>query len=292
MSLRGRTYIRRMRAIGDVVWIEPIIEEFARKKKEVIVITDFPILFDNYPYPNVVFKTAFKKKKKWLLFVLRLFKKDVYINLNRSYEKRPKQHILHAYQEVAGLPIKRCYPKLYLSEAEKKLFAHLPKYVVIHIETFRKNFRDIYGVDWQIIINYLKDKGFITVVIAQEKPDLQNIYYYSTSLREVLALIYNAAFFIGLDSGPSHFAAALKIPSIIFFGSVNPSFRHFLEQAKIIIMQQDCEFAGCYHDAKRTEGGGSCKLVGNEGIPKCSLHSNFALISKIDELIATHNITA
>ena len=47
---------------------------------------------------------------------------------------------------------------------------------------------------------------------------------FSGSLRELLALINEADLFIGNDSGPSHFSAALNIPTITMNGPSTSSF--------------------------------------------------------------------
>jgi ADP-heptose:LPS heptosyltransferase len=43
----------------------------------------------------------------------------------------------------------------------------------------------------------------------------------SLDLRELIALIAGAKFFVGNDTGPSHLAAATNIPAVVIFGSTN-----------------------------------------------------------------------
>ena len=43
----------------------------------------------------------------------------------------------------------------------------------------------------------------------------------SLDLRELIALIAGAKFFVGNDTGPSHLAAAMNIPAVVIFGSTN-----------------------------------------------------------------------
>ncbi|HEX8357246.1 MAG TPA: glycosyltransferase family 9 protein, partial [Segetibacter sp.] len=107
-----------------------------------------------------------------------------------------------------------------------------------------------------------------------------------TTIRELITLIYHSKLFIGLDSGPSHISASLGVPSIIFFGAVNPVFRHFSELFNGVFMQEKCEFNGCYHEVILDTKGPACKLVGDEGIPKCSVHSTMDVIANAQKLLA------
>jgi ADP-heptose:LPS heptosyltransferase len=288
---KGITYVVRLRALGDVLWIEPVVEALAKTKKKVVVFTLFPELFENFPYKNVSFVKGKKKLARKLLGFLSFFKRDILVDLNMSYEKNPKQHVLHAYQKTAQLPQQNQLPTLFLSPEEKVRFAYLKPYVVVHIETFSiRNYRNIYGIEWHGVIDFLRTKGFTVVVIGKEKPDLKDVVHFNTSIRDIIALVYNATFFIGLDSGPAHIAASLKIPSILFFGAVNPWLRHFKDSFNGIILQQPCEFAGCYHDTENNIFVSPCKLVGDEGIPKCCVHSNNELMEAVDRLMAMNNL--
>ena len=97
-----------------------------------------------------------------------------------------------------------------------------------------------------------------------------------------MSLVYNADLFIGHDSGPSHIAAALEIPSVIFFGSVNPYFRH-LDNNKKVFMQSPCPFAHCYHEIPNSLGQ-PCRLVGHREAPPCCIHTTDQVIEAITKV--------
>jgi len=78
--------------------------------------------------------------------------------------------------------------------------------------------------------------------------------------------------------------------ALIFFGAVNPDFRHFRQLFKGRFLQQDCEYAGCYHETTKPEGA-VCRLVGHQGIPKCSLHSTEYVLRNIDAVVRDYHIT-
>ncbi|MBZ5856367.1 glycosyltransferase family 9 protein [Flavihumibacter profundi] len=213
------------------------------------------------------------------------------INLDMSYEKDPLKHVLAAYFNAARLPLKRYYPKLYLSDKEKNSINRQKPFAIIHLKasSAAKNFRNAFGINWDSVIEHLENTGFDIVEIG-DAPGLIPQYYQSTSIREMIALMSKASLFIGIDSGPSHIAASLEIPSIVFFGAVNPEFRHFKDQFKGIILQQFCEYAGCYHTNPIAYKSHSCRLVGDSGIPKCCNFTTIQVVDTINELVAKYNI--
>lgn len=285
MRFRFR-YVIRKRQIGDVLWIEPVIRQLAAKYPKVIVHTKYNVLFDNYPCPNVIFKNKLSFIEKVLASAEFILNTNLFfINLDMSYERSPNEHFLHAYQNKAGLPLTLEYPTIYLNQEEQtKEIVPFNRYVVLHLDSFSdRNYRRVYGVDWQAVIRCFTDKGYEVV-----KVEKNSITYgetkTKTTIRDLITVINKSSIFIGIDSGPSHIAASLGIPSIIFFGSVNPLFRHFAKLFKGHFLQQYCEFAGCYHSAKNKTGA-ICRLVGTEGIPKCSLHTTEYVIQNIESLI-------
>ncbi len=289
-SIKKRTiYLVRKQAIGDVLWIEPVIKALATQYKRVIVLTRFPELFENYPYKNVVFRSKISLLEKLLIKTEKRFGISFFsINLNKSYEEKPLQHILHAYQQKAGLPITNDLPALYLSENELQKDAAIKgKYVVLHIEerVVKKNTRRIYGIDWAAVAEYLNEKGYQVIEVGSGNSEIANIVYKPTkTIRELISTINQASFFMGIDSGPAHIAAALHKPVILFFGSVNPDFRFFKETLKGFILQHYCQFAGCYHTAKEPTTL-TCRVVGEEGIPPCADFSTQEVLLTIDKLI-------
>lgn len=280
-------YLVRKRAIGDVLWLEPVIRQLASRYNKVIVHTKHNDLFENYPLKNVIFRTKLNIGEKIILKLESLLKFSYFfINLDMAYEKRPKMHFLHAYQQKAKVRSTNEYPRLYFSDEEfNKTIIDSIKYVVLHLESASGiNYRKVYGVNWNVVVEYLQKNGYEVVEIGKMASNIKGAKFISTSLRDMIVLIKKSSFFIGVDSGPSHIAASLQVPALIFFGAVNPDFRHFKSIFKGHILQQACEYAGCYHEATKKEHV-NCRLVGNAGIPKCSLHTNEYVISKIDLLI-------
>src|SRR6187402_1463934 len=286
----GTVYILRKKAMVDVLWIEPIIRSMAMKHKKVIVHTYFNDLFNNYPYPNV----RFKKKLNLFEKLGRNLRLPNFITLDESYEKTPHVHFLHAYQLRAHLPLTEEYPRLYPDETERLLFKDR-RYAVLHLEgSSDKNYRRIYGVNWAEVVTLIKQAGYEVLYIGGKDPQAEaaGAIYRPTSIREMIALLYNASLFIGIDSGPSHIAASFSIPSLLFFGAVNFDYRHFRTLFKGFVLQNDCQFAGCYHNVPdyRRAPQLVCRIVGDAGIPPCSLHSTAAVLELVQKLIPAKDI--
>jgi len=283
-------YLIRKRQIGDVIWIEPLIRELAKRHKKIIVFTKYNDLFKNYPCPNVIFKNKLNFLELLITKIEHLLKsKFISINLNMAYERNSKKHFLHAYQEKVGLPYTSEYPKIYLSteESETNLVSS-SKYVILHLESLSdRNYRKVNGVNWEEVVFNIKKRGFEVFILGKNPVSIVGATKISTNLRELISILSKSSFFIGIDSGPSHIAASLSVPSLIFFGAVKPEYRHFKNLFKGITLQQPCEFAGCYHEVRATKGP-PCKLVSDKGIPKCSIHSTSSVINHIDLLIKSY----
>ena len=287
-------YIIRKRAIGDVLWMEPVIAAMAKKYKKVIVYSLYNELFENYPLSNVIFKTklsffekVFCRIEEWL--GSRFF----FINLQGAYENNPGVHLLSAYYKKAGLNEPLVYPELYLSKAEKAAqLITASKYVVLHIENYGAayNFRNIYGVNWIAVVKHLKNSGYHVVQIGKRNNEVEGVQFIETSLRELMSVINGCSFFIGSDSAPSHFSACLKKPAVIFFGAVNPWYRHIQDQFKGNIMQANCEYAHCYHIQPPYKQVCLLKTEAEREMPKCCVHTTENVKTHIDLIIKKYSL--
>lgn len=273
--------------MGDVLWIEPVIRALAARHRKVTVVTKYNELFLNYPLPNVRFRSDLSTWEKALVRLDELLGARIFsVNLDGAHEKSPHRHFLETFEMKAGVPIVHEYPRLYLDEAEKNMDPGVSgPYVVLHLESFTdRNYRKVYGVDWAEVAAYLRQRGYTVLQLGKEPVPIEGVIHRSTTVREMIALLNKASLFIGLDSGPSHVATALGVPSILFFGAVNPWYRHFPELIKGAVMQGACVYAGCFHETTDPETV-VCRLVGKEGIPICSLHTSAAVEKTIDEVI-------
>lgn len=268
-----KTICVRNRGFGDNIWTEPIVRHFLAAGEDVLIFTPYPCIFDHYPTSRLYLNCHEK------IFPMQ----EPLIDL--KFEAKPKMHYLEAFREQAGLPnLKLSYPHLYLSKIEKKRKIQKP-YVILHLDFYdiENIFRNSYGIEWQQVLAFIRSVKLQPIQISKYGKDLITQWVKTEDFRQIISLCYHADLFIGLDSGPSHIAAALNVPSIIFFGSVNPYFRH-LDNKKKVFLQSPCPFAHCYHEIPNTFGQ-PCRLVGLNQAPPCCIHTTDTVINAIKKIL-------
>lgn len=283
--------IRRQAAMGDVIMVEPVLEYFYNKRCRVVLDTlpQFKDLFREH-----YFKVHFLEELDQRL----LGAAKVY-NLDMSYEVKPGRLHLKTYYEFCNVPEEeRVYrnPRLHLANFDKKGEAKLfDKYAVIHIDRRPQEGRNINGINWEQAVRALKMRGYDVIQIGQgESPTIPGaIRMHTPGAPFLMWVIASSDLFIGADSGPSHIASAFDIPSILFFGSVNPGFIHADLTNKVCIHRHDpdtrvCNKPFCWHSAVTTTGI-PC-YIDNEK-PPCIDFSTHELIRAIDKLDAPKVVT-
>lgn len=270
------------KAFGDELWIEPIIRHFLGQGHEVMLFCNHPDIYNHYPSDQLL-----------LNCYERLFPLPVE-PIILAFHHYPKMHFLEAYRIQAGIPdMPLSLPKLYLNSAEKQRVIK-KKYALFHLDFYadpKNQGRNVYNIDWEKVIAFVRSQNLKAFQIsnrANENNTLIAPLIPTATFRDVMSVIYNASLFIGLDSGPSHIASLFEVPSVIFFGSVNPAFRH-LDKHRKQFVQSACPFAGCWHEK---EGQGQpCHFIereqlgrGGPGIPICSVHTTETVIEAIRAL--------
>lgn len=268
-----KTIFVRNIGFGDNIWTEPIVRHFLAEKEDVLIFTAHPCIFDHYPNSGLYLNCHEK------LFPLEKNSIDL------RFEETPKMHYLEAFREQAGLPdLKLSYPRLYLSKMEKKRKVR-KRYAILHFDFYNVEniFRNSYGIEWQEVVTFIRSLGLQPIQISKYGKDLMAQWVKTKDFRQIMSLCYHADLFIGLDSGPSHIAAVMGVPSVIFFGSVNPHFRH-LDNKKKVFLQSPCPFAHCYHEIPNTFGQ-PCRLIGPNQVPPCCIHKTDKVIEAIKKVL-------
>ena len=266
--------------------VQPVLDFLLKKNYKVTFITSRPCLeiFDGIKHDNlkIVTKTPYLKH-----FLRKTFSKIIRL----KYEKYPQLSCQDAYAKILKLDnFKPRKPQLKFREST--LLERLNKpYVVVHTETASElNYRKIYAVEWEKVSDYIMGQNYSYYQI--EKNALKNEQgeeISPLSINDLKAVIANSSLFIGNDSFPSHLAVAFNIPSIIFFGAINPNLRH-PDLSNVTVMQNDCEFSGCYHNPKYFQKKGLllytvCPIVGSEGVPPCCVHSSNKVINEVKKIL-------
>ena len=280
-SYKPVVVIKRMGAMGDVIRLEPVMRYFHDTGHMVVLHTtnNFYNLFINHHY----------KIHNINLVNGRLLKNAKHYDLDMSYENNPQVPHLISYFEACGVcedDYKKYLTKQKLSlgfqvNQYTKLFN---KYVVLHIDDRPQASRNIYGVDWQMVAYELKRNGYDVIQVGFQNKEIIGTMHMRTINENLLSyLVAGADMFIGIDSGISHIAAGFNIPSMIFFGNVNPDIIHVDLDNIVVVTNHNqenpiCEKPYCWHSVVGCAGV-PCYI--SESSPPCSSFSTKQVINFI-----------
>lgn len=257
--------LKRSFAMGDVVMMEPLMEWWNKKGFQVALDVDpwLMPLFENLSY-KVVHVSEVKS-----------IKEPGGLNFDMGYENKPNQLALQSYYDHVGITDGEVR-NTRLNYSVPQSFKLFSKYAVIHINKSDLPYRNIHGIEWSKVQEYLEAEGYQVIQIG--KPIIKIGTWINTINNTLLMhVIAGADLFIGSDSGPAHIAVGCNIPCVLIFGSVNPKFR-FSNFDKIRIVQNECPFSGCYHSIIGTKG---VPCVYNTDLPPCSLYAHTQVIEAI-----------
>jgi ADP-heptose:LPS heptosyltransferase len=202
-------------------------------------------------------------------------------NLDMSYESKPKQNRLKSYFEFCGVKdYELSRPILFpFVDAKTKLFK---KYAILHIDEKEIKHRNVYGVYWKLVRNYLEEHGYTVFQIGVEKHEIIGIELNAPSLSYLKYFIAGCDLFIGIDSGPLNIAMAYNKPCVGFFGSVNPEYV-YPNLKGLEVIQQKCIYQHCYHEKPATTTGIECVI--DKDKPPCCVATFEQVIRAISNLI-------
>jgi hypothetical protein len=271
--------ITREGACGDVISLEPILHYYYKKGYRVVLNTlpQFFSLFQSH-YFKVHHPSELDGRLKYRE-----------INLDLSYEAKPKQLHLKSYFEACGIPENEMEirnPRLnYIANEEIKIFKQ--KYVVFHIDRRETRNRDAETAWWKIT-DFLKSKGYLCVQVGKNDHVELDAIQMTTAAEPMLAYVISGCdLFIGIDSGPSHIAIATGRKSIIFFSSVNPEYIHpDLTNVRVITNHNKetptCSLPYCWHSVSSTRGP---DCIEDKDQPPCINYNSWDILNAINELI-------
>lgn len=266
--------IKRSGAMGDIIQIEPVLEYFHKLGHPVYL--DCPVgvyqLFARHYYPirHVSQLDPIIKHRE--------------INLDMAYEMFPRELHLKAYFETVGIKdyeLRNPCLKYPMTES-MKLFSN---YIVLHVDARNEDYRNINGVDWHWVVSYLADMGFTVIQIGKGESEDYALRFNAVNEVMLSWLIAGCNLMISIDSGPSHIAVALDIPSVIFFGSVDPHKIHY-DLSNITVIQNKCPLSldGCWHSSPSTSGS-ECSVEDERDSPPCCTFTTQQVINELDKII-------
>lgn len=267
--------IRRWNAMGDCIMVEPLFQYYHDK--------GYQVVFDCLPeIMNVFFNHPFKIKH--ISEMNHKIKPIKVINLDLSYESKPKQLVLKTYYEFAGIDDGLLRnSRLYVNMThEQRLFK---KYIVFHIDNTAMPHRNSYGVSWGFVAWHFTSRlGYTCIQVGKGSHEEVGTYFH-TETKELLMYLLNAAdAVVAIDSGVAQLSVALGRPTAIMTGSVNLALR-YCDFEKIEIIHTDCPTSPdrfCYHEVESTIGK-KCEF--NENKPNCCVYTEWDVIRALTKLL-------
>jgi len=276
--------VRRWNAMGDVVMVEPVLRYFHDK--------GYRVVLDTLPQFHLLFLNHYFKVHKLQEIDQRLLANAKFVNLDMSYESNPTQLHLKSYFEYAGvseedyLPYLKT-PKLSVGFALTKQTKLFTKYAILHVDNRPQGGRNIYGVDWKEVVNYLTLGGYTVIQLGKDDTAIipNAIRLNCTNENFLCYAVGGADLFVGIDSGISHIAAAFGVPCVIMFGSVDPNVIHPDSTNKIFLHNHDkkvCDNPYCWGSVIGTEG---VKCYLDETKPPCAIFTTQKVYEAINKII-------
>lgn len=259
-----RVYIHfASKALGDTIAWFPFAEEFRKKHQcELIVSTFHNDMFEEN-YPNIKFITP--GEEQFDLYAMYEvgwhYNEDEKIDYNKNISDFRKHGLQRCSSEILGVNQSEIKPKLTFKNTGSTIEG---KYVVIapHGSAHAKYWN--YKGGWQAVVDYLNSKGYKVVMITQELLgdkwhdsklggtltgviDKTGDYPLSERANDLL----NAKAFIGIGSGLSWVAWALKTPVVMISG-FSEAYSEFKDCERISPPKNKC--SGCFNRVRLDAG--------------------------------------
>lgn len=220
------TIVNESNGLGDTIAWMPAVDQFAQKNKDFSInyYTLYKDVFKN-EYANINFFDYSEKPDA---------AKDNFYSIGCFDEKIWKQLNLQqiAYSAL-NLPYQETKPKIYIPNINK--FQFKKKYICVATQsTFQSRYWNN-EQGWNQVIDYLHELGYLVVCVdkhrsfgSKEKtnycPEKVDFFLDSNEIGDVIDVINNCEFFIGLSSGLSWLAWALNKSVVLISGSVKQFF--------------------------------------------------------------------
>jgi autotransporter strand-loop-strand O-heptosyltransferase len=228
------------KSLGDnLAWI-PYCEKFRLKHRCRVVVSTF-------------WNDLFKDVYKGLEFVPPgTVTSDIYasytigcwdgdLNKNKfDWRETPIQKIC---ADILGLEYEEVKPRI--KKPDNEMTTHNPLITISEGSTAGcKQYQ--YPGGWQVIVDYLKEKGYDVAIVSKESTTLKGVIDLTNKpIEETMSAIASSDFHMGLSSGPSWLAWALDIPVVLISGCTN-TWNEFQSNVIRIINEDVCH--GCMNN--------------------------------------------
>ena len=201
------------RAMGDTLAWLPMVEAFRRKNDAEVICVTYWNSFFRETYPEITFVEPGE-------VVPNIFAKytigcrDNDLSFNKfNWRITPLQKVA---ADILGVDYVEELPKISYNVKERPI---TDKYVAVseHSTFLAKYWLNEGG--WDTVIEYLNSLGYKVLAISKEPTQLKGVIDYTNRpIEESLNTIHHADLFIGMSSGPSWLAWALKKPMVLISG--------------------------------------------------------------------------
>lgn len=266
------------KSLGDTLaWI-PQVERFALRhpRARIYVSYHWPNLIDESAYSNLHFIAPEAELSPcYASYSIGYYFDD--ISNNHSFDPR-RRSLQEVASDILGLPTAERLPKLlYGSLAEPKK----QRRVTIATTSTAACKHWLHANGWQELVDHLNEHGYEVMVIQKEPTELLGVVDQTGSqpITERIKQIDSSDFFIGLASGLSWLAWALKKPVLMISGFSLPE-TEFSSNCERVINTEVCH--GCWNDTQyefaRNDWNWCPRHKGTTRIHECSREISTAMV--------------
>jgi autotransporter strand-loop-strand O-heptosyltransferase len=227
------------KSLGDTIAWVPQVEEFRKKHNCYIILSTFWNHLFKDSYPDIEFiKPGKQVGGLYASYQIGCFTGERF-KQPQDWRTIPLQQVA---SDILGLEYKEKVCDIGIKPGPRPIEE---KYVAIsEFSTFQCKFWN-YENGWQEIVDYLNSLGYPVMSISSEDTKLNNVIKMNGKpIEETITNIAHAEFFIGISSGPSWLAWALKRPTILISG-YSAKWAEFETNCERIINEDVCH--GCFN---------------------------------------------
>jgi len=231
------------KALGDNIAWMPFVDVFRQKWGCEIVVSTFWNQLFSAVYPEIEFvQPGVSVGNLYAHYKVGCFDNDH----NRNKENWREIPLQKVAADILGLPYREIRPRIAVTQS-------IPwagrRYVCVSEHSTMKAKYWNYPGGWQEIVEYLLDLGYDVVFVSKSPPTLKKILpVFNRPIEEIVPIIKNCEFFIGLGSGLSWLSWALEKKVIMISGFSEPFFEFIQDNYRISPPPGVCH--GCFNDTK------------------------------------------
>ena len=280
------------KSLGDTLAFMPYVDKFKTEKGAQVVCSTFHNHLFKSQYPDIQFvEPGTSVNGVSALYRLGLFYKGDGLNRKIDMSCHPtdpkKEPLLKVASDILGLDYEERKPKLKkISKKKQKRVC-----IAIHSTSQAKYWNNPTG--WQEVVDYLIDKGYeVRLISAEENGYMGNFQPKGVvrnpkgTLNDLIELLQESEFFIGISSGLSWLSWACNIPTIIISGFTDIDLEP-LEGGVIRVINKDvCHGCWSKHEFDAGDWNWCPEHKGTERQFECSKNiTSENVIEKINSII-------